>query len=174
MAIASGDIKFRLSGGSANAAVASSLGGFMSLNTSITDNTANNLWDDVTGAEASQGDTEYRCFFMRMSHATLNWTSVKAWISQTTVAAGDLINFGKEDSPAKVGKSYWVQSVTNESTAPANVSFVHSTTKATADSWGTIEPISVVAVWVERKVTAGASAQTNNYWGFKVEGDTAA
>lgn len=174
MAITSGDLKFRLSGGSANTTADNSIGGLMSLSQSINDNTDNNLWDDVTGAEANSGDTEYRCFFFRMSHATLDLTSAKAWISQTTPSGDTLINVGMELDPPKVGNSYWVQSIADESTAPANVSFIHSTTKADGLDLGTVEPCSTVAFWVERIVGAAASAYSDDYWSIKVEGDTAA
>lgn len=177
MAITASDIKFRFSGGSANTTASACLGGFMSLGASIADNTANNMWDNITGAQASQGDTNYRCFFIRMSHATLNWTGINNWVSQTTTSGDDKIYFGFDTMPSvKVGKSYWVQSVADETTAPANVSFVNSSTKATGVSWvgAQLEPISAVAIWAKRVVTAGANAVTSNYWGFKIEGDSAA
>lgn len=174
MAITAGDLKFRLSGGSANATPDNSIGGLMSLAASITDNTANNLWDDVTGAEANAGDTEYRCFFFRMSHATLNLTSAYAFVSETTDSADDEIYVGMETDLPKVGNSYWVQSVANESTAPANVSFIASTVKADGLNLGTVEPCSTVAFWVERVVDAAAAAQADNYWSLEVQGDTAA
>lgn len=178
MAVASDDIKFRISGGSANTTVNNSLGGFMSLSKTITDNTANNLWDDVTGAEANAGDTEYRAFFVRNS-ATQQFQSATAWVSQTTPAGDTKIWFGFDGANvSKVGNTYWMPSVTAEGNAPANVSFVNSSTEATSVSWndGTsnLEACSVVGVWVKRVVDAAAVARAADYWSLEVKGDTAA
>lgn len=178
MAITSDEIKFRLNGGSANTTANSSLGGFMSLAASIADNSANNLWDDVAGAEAAAGDTEYRCFWIRNSNATLTLQSAVCWVSQTTPSPSTIIYFGF-DAPdtGLVGNTYWCQSVADESTAPTGVSFVNSSTEATGISWGgtaNLANCSVVGVWVKRVVGANAAAASNDYWGFEIKGDTAA
>ena len=67
MPIASSDMLFCLAGGAGNSTPSLSLGGSKS-NTTITDGTMNNLWDDVSAAEASAGDTEYRAFFVMNTH----------------------------------------------------------------------------------------------------------
>jgi hypothetical protein len=59
MPIAASDIQYRLSGGAANAVPDSSLGGAKS-SVQIVDNTDNNLFDDVSGAEHTAGRVEYR------------------------------------------------------------------------------------------------------------------
>src|SRR4051812_958500 len=75
MAIVASDIVFRLSVAAANGdatagTAATSLGDQVST-TAITTATLNNLFDDVTGAEAAAGSTEYRCLFVLNNHATL-------------------------------------------------------------------------------------------------------
>jgi hypothetical protein len=57
MPIVASDIHFRLSGGAGNSNVNASLGGAMS-STSITDNTQQNLFDDISGAESAAGEDE--------------------------------------------------------------------------------------------------------------------
>jgi hypothetical protein len=174
MAITTNDIKFRLSGGSNNTTPNNSLGGLMSKAATVVDNSANNLWDDVSGDEANSGDVEYRCFFVVNSHASLSWTSVKAWVSSPTDSDDDEIYFGIETALSESGNVWWVQSIADESTAPTNVSYIGSTTKSNGLTVGSVGPDTPFAVWVERSVTALASAYTNNYWAIKVEGDTAA
>ncbi len=63
MAIVSTDLLFYHSGGAGNSDPDASLGGIIST-TQITDASDNNLFDDVTGDEASSGDTEYRGFYL--------------------------------------------------------------------------------------------------------------
>lgn len=55
MAIVSGDILYKLSGGSGNSDPNASLGGVISTTTAST-----NVYDDVGSAEAIAGDIEYR------------------------------------------------------------------------------------------------------------------
>ena len=61
MPIISTDIQYRLSGGSGNTDVNASLGGVKS-STSVGTG-LHNLFDVVSSAEASSGDTEYRCVY---------------------------------------------------------------------------------------------------------------
>ena len=74
MAIVEGDLDRYLTGagsdGGAQASPAASLGSYRS-STEITDNTDNNLFDDVSGAEATAGDTEYRCICFKNNHGSL-------------------------------------------------------------------------------------------------------
>jgi len=66
MPIASADIKYRLSGGAANADPLVSLGGAKS---SV--DAGSNLLDPVSSSEALAGDIEYRCYYIHNAHATL-------------------------------------------------------------------------------------------------------
>ena len=70
MPIVASDIKVRLIGGSSNSDPNASLGGVKS-STEVTDNTLNNLYDQVSGSESASGDTEYRCVYIHNSHASL-------------------------------------------------------------------------------------------------------
>ena len=57
MSILASDLKFFFSGGGANDNPNASLGGAKS-SVAITDNTLNNLFDDVSGTEHEAGDIE--------------------------------------------------------------------------------------------------------------------
>jgi len=83
MAIVAGDIDFRLSGGASNSDPDASLGGVKS-SVEIVDATVENLFDNVTGAESTSGDTEYRCFYVHNSHGTLALQSAKVFINTDT------------------------------------------------------------------------------------------
>ena len=42
-----------------------------------------NLFDVVSSAESSAGDTEYRCFYIHNAHATLTMQNSVIWIQST-------------------------------------------------------------------------------------------
>lgn len=92
MAIVSGDILYKFSvktgsaGNSTAGTAAGSLGKYIST-TQITDNTLNNLFDDITGDENAASTVDYRCFFVHNSHASLTWQNVVVWLS-SEVAGG--------------------------------------------------------------------------------------
>lgn len=94
MPIVQSDIKFYLSGGGSNTDPNAALGGAIS-STEIVDASDNNLFDDVTGDESNAGDTEYRAFYVKNTHASLTWQNVKVWI-QTNTPAGDSVEIGIE------------------------------------------------------------------------------
>lgn len=58
------------------------LGKYRSSDEIVTD-TDENLFDNVTASESELGDTEYRAFFVKNTHATLTFTSAKVYISPT-------------------------------------------------------------------------------------------
>lgn len=169
MAITSGDIQFRLSGGAGNSDPDLSLGGVIS-STAITDASVENLFDNVTGAESTAGDTEYRGFYVRNNHGSLTWQDVGCWISTETPSADSLINLAL----AGEGVNVTMETIGNESTAPIGESFTHITTEGTRLVIGDIPFGEFMGIWVERiiSVTAAAAAADAAVMTFK--GDTAA
>ncbi len=82
MPIVANDIVFRNSKSTASAdgeASPDGLGGYMS-SVEITDDTAENLFDNVTSAESESGDTEYRAQFVLNNHGSLTLQAARAWI----------------------------------------------------------------------------------------------
>lgn len=180
MAIASSDIKYRLSiktGSAGNSGTQAdpnqSLGKYIST-TDIVDATANNLFDDISGDENAASTVDYRCFFVYNSHGTLTWQSAKAWIF-SEVAGGASIAIGLD--PAGVvavgSSSAQAASITNETTAPAGVTFSSPTTKSAGLSIGNIPPGQCQAIWV-RRTAANTSAVDADGGTIRVEGDTSA
>ena len=99
MAIVASDLKKYLTGagsdGGAQADPNASFGGYRS-STEITDNTDNNLFDDVSGAEASAGDTEYRCICLKNTHGSLSLQNAKVWVSTDEANADTTISIAVE------------------------------------------------------------------------------
>src|SRR4028119_122318 len=125
MPITASDIllKFSVKTGSAgNSTVgtaAGSLGKYIST-TQLTDNTLNNLFDDVTGDENAASEMEYRCFFVHNNHATLTYLDPKVWMS-AEVANGAVAAIAIDSVAASAVGASAAQAleVVDENTAPA-------------------------------------------------------
>jgi hypothetical protein len=169
MAILATDIKFYLSGGAANSDPNASLGGAISA-TEIADATLHNLFDVVSGDEASAGDTEYRCFYVKNDHGTLTLQGASVWIQTATPSADSdcLLGLG---SSAVNGTE---QTVADESTAPTGVTFAQADGEVNELVIGDIPPGEHKAVWIRRDISANAAAYDNDSVVIRVKGETAA
>lgn len=179
MAITSSDILYKLSitSGSAGNSLSqsdpnASLGKYIST-TEITDNTLNNLFDDVSGAENAASDVEYRCFFIHNAHASLAYQGASIYLS-AEVSGGASIAIGIDTTTASAIGSSSAQAleVTDESTAPSGVSFSSPTTTGGALSLGNIPAGQCRAVWV-RRTAANTSPKNSDGVTLAVFGDTA-
>lgn len=165
MPIVAADIKLYLSGGAANSDVNASLGGAIST-TEVVDNNLHNLFDVVSSAEASAGDTEYRCIYVKNTHGTLDWQSVKAWISTQSTAAIAIALAGE-------GLNGTAETIADESTAPVGESFTSPTSEGAGLSMGTMAAGDTYPIWIRRTVTAAQSALSNDTAALTFKGDTA-
>lgn len=165
MAITATDIEYRLSGGAANADPIASLGGAKS-SVAVTGST---LWDTVTGDESTAGSVEYRCLYVHNAHATLTLTAAKVWLQANTASDDTQLAIGLGTSA--VGGDE--QSVADEATAPAGVTFSEPANKAAGLAIGDLAPGQSKAVWLRRTVNAGAAA-SNDTATIRVAGDTTA
>lgn len=169
MPVAASDISLNYSGGAANSNPDLSLGGARS-SVAIPDATANNIFDDVQGAETISGDTEYRCFYVKNNHATLDFNNVKVWISQKTPAATEEIQIGM----GTASKGGTEQSVANENTTPTGVTFIDASTSSTALDVGDLSNSaggnSHKAIWIKRIVNPNTKAFKSNFFVIRVEG----
>jgi hypothetical protein len=166
MAILTTDIKIYHSGGASNSDPNASLGGVIS-STVITDGALHNLFDKVSGAEALAGDTEYRCLFVKNTHATLTYQSAKVYIDTNTPSTDTDITISVATETGSP-----VQTVANENTAPTGQSFSSAAGTGNALTIGDLAAGASKAIWVKRVVTAGAVAYSNDSFILKFEGDT--
>jgi len=163
--INSANLKFYLSGGASNTDPNASLGGARS-STLV----PANLFDDVTGDQASAGYVDYRCVYFRNEDSnSAGLISAMLWIDAQT-PAGDDIAIGLD--PA--GKNGTATTITNETTAPSGVTFSAPSTKSGGLSLGTLATNDYYAIWIRRNVPASTSAYTGNTFTLKVEGDSQA
>lgn len=169
MPITSTDLKFHLSGGAANSDPNAALGGAIST-TQIVDATVANLFDNVGSAESAAGDTEYRCFYVKNTHASLTLQAAKVYIQTNTPSADTSAEIGLGTSAVNGTE----QTVANESTAPSAVTFSTAAGSGNALSIGNIPAGQHKAIWLKRIVNAAAAAYNSDSVIIRVEGDTAA
>lgn len=173
MPIASSDIVFRLSvsaaaGDTTGGTPATSLGDQVST-TVITPAALNNVFDDVSGAEAAAGDVEYRCIFVLNNHATLTLQGATVSVSSQTAGGGTIdIALDNIAVSAKGSGSAQAATIASESTLPTGIG-----------SWGAgphvigdLAPGQVKGIWLRRTVTAGAGALNPDGAIITVTGDT--
>ena len=183
MAVIQAEILIYLTGagsdGGAQASAAASLGSYRS-STEVGAGD-NNLFDDVTGSEASAGDTEYRCFCVKNTNGSDALDAVKVWISTDTGNGEDDISFAVE-VPTGSDTAGYAQTIANESTAPTvnagNVSdWSDATTKGTGVSIDInahdtdMDAGEIIFVWLRRVISASAAQAAAESVTISVEGD---
>lgn len=154
-------LQLHLSGGSANTDPNAALGGARStagggvVPTSLT---ANSLFDNVSGAEETAGDTEYRCVYVYNS-GDVDATLTVIWLSANTSDAQTQIAMGLGSSAVNGTE----QTVANENTAPTSVTFSEPSSEGAGLSIGTLTAGQHKAVWLRRTVDAGAGASNDTF-----------
>lgn len=168
MPIVEADIKFYLSGGAGNSDPNASLGGAIST-TEVSGTALHNLFDLVSGAESTSGDTEYRGIYVKLTHGTLTLQAAKLWLeSEVALGAGVAIALAGE------GVNATMETIADENTAPAGESFTSPATKGTGLSLGNIAAGQRYGIWVRRVVPPATAAQAADGVTLRVEGDTEA
>jgi len=166
--ITSSDLKIYLSGGSGNTTPSASLGGAIST-TEVVDNALQNLFPNVTSAQALAGITQYLCIYIKNTHATLTWTAPYTWISSNTPSTDSTINISVATETGSP-----VQTISDLTTAPTGQSFTAPTSFATGLSLGDLVPGACKAVWVQRVISPSAVAYSNDTATLNYQGDTLA
>ena len=166
MPITTADIKFFLSGGASNTDGDASLGGAIS--TTQASSTANELFDIVTGNEASAGSTEYRCIYIKNDNATLTLFSTLVFIETNTPSTDTTVEIALGTSAIDGTE----QTIADETTAPSGTSFSTAANEGAALSIGDIPAGEHKAIWIKRIVSASASAYDADGVTIRVKGDT--
>jgi len=147
-------LQYNLTGGAANADPNLSLGGaHSSQQVSVT--VLNNVFDDVSVAEALAGDTEYRAIdITNVGDAAA--VAVEVYASVETSSVDTQLDMGAVAAPIDS-----VESVANESSAPATVVFAHRLTGSRL-ALPDIPAGSYCRVWLRRVVGVAAGNTAND------------
>lgn len=154
MPIISTDLKYRLSGGAANSDPNASIGGAISSNDAPA-----SIFDNVLSSEASAGDIEYRCVYLRNNHGSLTALALKVWIQANTVPTDTQVAIGLGAAAVSATET----AVANENTAPAGVVFTEPSSEGTALSVGDLAAGAYKALWIRRTITAGAAGNNDGF-----------
>lgn len=180
-AITAAEIVFRYSTGAAGttgnanpSSAAASLGKFIST-TPWAGGAANDLFDDITGAENAASTVDYRCVFVYNSNTANALQNAVVYIS-AEVTGGAAIALAADTTAASALASATAQALTATSeTAPGaavtGLAYTSPTSAATGVSLGTIPPGSVRAFWV-RRAAANTAALSGDGFTVAVSGDT--
>lgn len=175
-AITSGEILTKYSvaaaaGNTTAGTAATSLGDQVST-TQWTGGSANDLFDDISGAENAASTVDYRCIFVHNTNASNALQNAVVYLSAET-AGGASIAVGADPTAASAVGSGSAQAVTiaSETTAPAGVTFSSPTTAGTGVSLGSIPAGQVKAFWI-RRTAANTSALSGDGVTIAIAGDT--
>ena len=152
MAIVAGDLKFYLTGGAANAVPAASLGGVTS-SVQFTDNSAANLFANVSPLEAAAGSTKYRALAFKNTSAFTAYAA-SIYVSQDTPSDDTSVEIAYDPTGT--------QSVADEDTAPTGLTFSTPLSFATAIALGDIAAGGEARIWFKRIVTDSAVAASDS------------
>jgi hypothetical protein len=152
MPITAADLRLYLTGGASNSDPAASLGGVTS-SVQFTDATLQNLFNNVTPAEALAGSVKYRALTFKNVSAFIAYAAV-AYLSQETTSADTTV--------AVAYDATGTQSIVNEDTAPVGLSFSTPLSLATGEALGDVLAGGVARVWFRRTVSAGAAQASDS------------
>ncbi len=137
----------------------------------IDDNVANDLFDNVSSAETTAGDTEYRGFYVKNNHGSLTLSDARIFVSANTTSTTEELDIALADEAV----STTIETIADESTAPVGPVFSHPTTYAAGlvlNSTTGLVAAAYKGMWIRRVVNAGTAAQTANVGTLTVQGDT--
>lgn len=109
----------------------------------------NDIFDDVTKAEALDGRTEYRCIYLKNAAAD-SILGAGVWIHQDS-AGGDSIAIGLD--PAGVGGT--ATTIASETEIPTGVTFSQPASEGECLTVGTMTAGQSFALWIRRTVPVG-------------------
>lgn len=126
--------------------------------TEVSATALNNIFDDVSAAEAAAGDTEYRAIDVYNDGAA-TITGVELYMSTETSSSDSQLDMGIEDTPANALNS--TKSIADESTAPTTVTFAHRTSGSKL-SLPDIPAGEYARLWLRRVISAAATNTSND------------
>lgn len=183
MAIVAADIKIRLSvttGSAGNSSASSgpaSLGKYIS--TTDLPSGTDLFFDRITGSENAGSVTDYRCYFVYNSHATLTLYGAVAWLQGGDPAGGANVSIAADNTSAPTGgfpvgqaaaQALTATSETAPGAAVTGLSYSSPSSSAAGVLLGDIGPGCCRAVWVRRAATN--SAATTETVTFAATGST--
>lgn len=145
------------------------LGGAI-LGTEVTDATLENVFANITSAEAASGVVKYACLYIKNTNLSLTLTTVKQWIATQTASPTTSVKIGLGTAAVDATE----QTIANELTAPAGVTFVTAVDEANHVAIADLANGSYKSFWLEWTVNAGSAAIAVDNAIVTTKGDTPA
>jgi hypothetical protein len=158
------DPRWRLSGGASNSDPAASLGGVIS-STEIAAGD-NNLFDDVSGQETTDGMTDYRGVYV-YNEGDVPLIAPVVWIYDESTAAADI-----EIAAAAEAVGDTMATLAGELVEPSSVTFQEAPNKAGGVVLPNIPASSKKGIWIKRVINPATIASAARTFTLRVEGDT--
>jgi hypothetical protein len=176
-AITAGEILFKYSivaaaGNTTASAAATSLGDQIST-TPWAGGAANDLFDDISGAENAASTVDYRCIFVHNSNGANALQNAVVYLSAETAGGANIAIATDNIAASAIGAATpQAAQIASETTAPSGGGAFSSPTTAGAGlALGNIPAGSCRAFWVRRTAT-NSSALSNDGVTIAVAGDT--
>lgn len=161
-----------MSGGSANQAIGNSVGGAMSTVPEglIPNDSLNNIWESVSGPDATTGMTYYKLIYIKNAHPTITFIDPKIYISQLTLSSADEVDIALDPAPPGSNSSL----TSNGFTEPAGLDFDRPTSATHVDvkAPGNMAAGQQQGLWLKRVVQPGASSYPANTGEISISGET--
>lgn len=147
----------------------SNLGG--AIGSAIGDDVFEAFFDSVLAQETVDGDTEYRCLYIRNNSGDSTLNDAVVYIESQPNAVSSSIHIGKSASAAP---GYTEEIIVDEDTAPGSVSaWINPSDAANGLVIGTLGIGEYIGVWVRRTIPIGTGSYVNDQFSLKVTGETA-
>ena len=159
MSITANEIKFYLS--------TNGLGGAIT-NTEITSGNLHNVFDIVNKVGSKDGETNYRCIFVRNTNPVETFKLVEAYLVANTPLASTEIAIGLDTGV--VGGN--AQEIPTENDEPLGVTFTELLGENNSLAIGDIPPNSYKAIWIRRKVEPNTTASSSDTATIRIDGQT--
>jgi hypothetical protein len=177
-AIVAGDIKYHKSttaGAAGNTTANTTNGTYLgkyAASTLWAGGSANDLFDDISGAQNAASQVDYAGIAVENSNTANDWVTPFAWLSAET-AGGANLGLGADTTATSALGGAGAQGLTiaNNTTAPAGVTFTSPTTFGAGVALSTIPHGNVKFLWIRRTAT-NSVALSNDGGTISVQGDT--
>ena len=139
------------------------LGGAIDIASEIVSDALNNIFTDVTSAEALSGMTDYRCFYVRNTNTVAQLIQAGVMVVSDSTNPTTSVELGLGTASFNATE----QVVPNKTTAPAGVSFGTGTViKGSPPANG-----GYFSVWIKRIVDVDADASATDKTVIRITGD---
>lgn len=143
------------------------LGGAIT-NTEIVSGNLHNLFDIVDKTGSRDGETNYRCLFVRNTNPVETLKLTTAYLVANTPLQSTEIAIGLDS--ANIGDS--AQTIPTENDVPLGVTFTALLGEANALAIGDIPPNSYKAIWVRRVIAPNTTASASDTATIRIDGQT--